>query len=214
MQTFPSLSSSYQAENGSNKLKEEQTLVQRAQNGDIAAFRELVERHKRQIYYLAFDLTGNHHDAEDLSQEVFIRVFRSIKKFRGDAQLSSWLYRITVNACLSKRRKKSLSAMQLQEDFDQDNVQTAGVPVYSAPDKSAETGLMQKHIETALQKLSPREKSVFVLRHYHDMPLKEIADILEIKIGTVKGMLFRAIQKLQKALAFYKEDFGWEASND
>ncbi|MCD4665006.1 MAG: sigma-70 family RNA polymerase sigma factor, partial [Bacteroidales bacterium] len=61
------------------------------------AFRELVERYKKKIYYLAYDLTGNHHDAEDMSQEVFIKAFRSLKNFRGDAKLSSWLYRITVN---------------------------------------------------------------------------------------------------------------------
>ncbi|OQX95447.1 hypothetical protein B6I21_05400 [candidate division KSB1 bacterium 4572_119] len=198
-------------------LREEQVLVQRARDGDRTAFRELVERYKKQIYYLAYDLTGNHHDAEDLSQEVFIKVFRSLKKFRGDAKLSSWLYRITVNTCISKQRKKSLAAMQLRENFEQEgetDKQFHSSGQNANPEKGAESGLMRKNIETALTNLSPREKSIFVLRHYHDLPLKEIAATLNINIGTVKSMLFRAIKKMQHELSFYKEDFGLEVTNE
>ncbi len=189
-------------------MNEEQVLVQRARNGEMGAFRELVERYKKKIYYLSLDLTGNHHDAEDLSQEVFIKAYRSLKDFRGEAKFNSWLYRITVNTCISQRRKKSVAAMTLQEDFDSDST-----PQYFSksesiqnPERSAEAGLMQLHIENALQQLTPRERSVFVLRNYNDMSLKEIAQILKIKEGTVKSMLFRAIQRLQKKLAFYKRE--------
>jgi len=191
-------------------VKEEQVLVERARRGEMFAFRELVERYKKKVYYLAYDLTGNHHDAEDLSQEVFIKAFRSLKNFRGDAKLSSWLYRITVNTAISQQRKKSVSQMQLQESFEEESrneVQFSGGETTQNPEKCAEAGLMQQHIEKALQKLSPREKSIFVLRHYNDLPLKEIADILKINLGTVKSMLFRAIQKLRKELAFYKQEF-------
>lgn len=191
-------------------MKEEQVLVERARRGEMFAFRELVERYKKKVYYLAYDLTGNHHDAEDLSQEVFIKAFRSLKNFRGDAKLSSWLYRITVNTAISQQRKKSVSQMQLQESFEEESrneVQFSGGETTQNPEKCAEAGLMQQHIEKALQKLSPREKSIFVLRHYNDLPLKEIADILKINLGTVKSMLFRAIQKLRKELAFYKQEF-------
>ena len=78
-------------------MNEEQVLVECAHNGEMGAFRELVERYKKKVYYLSFDLTGNHHDAEDLSQEVFIKAYRSLKNFRGDAKLNSWLYRINRN---------------------------------------------------------------------------------------------------------------------
>lgn len=191
-------------------MKEEQVLVERARRGEMFAFRELVERYKKKIYYLAYDLTGNHHDAEDMSQEVFIKAFRSLKNFRGDAKLSSWLYRITVNTAISQQRKKSVSQMQLQASFEEEGrneVQFSGGETTQNPEKCAEAGLMQQHIEKALQKLSPREKSIFVLRHYNDLPLKKIADILKINLGTVKSMLFRAIQKLRKELAFYKQEF-------
>jgi len=190
-------------------VNEEQVLVERARDGEIAAFRKLVERYKKKIYYLSLDLTGNHHDAEDLSQEVFIKAYRSLKNFRGDAKFNSWLYRITVNTCISQHRKKSVAAMTLLDDFDRDRTQIHfddGETIYN-PEHSAEAGLIQQHLESALQRLTPRERSVFVLRHYNDLPLKEIAQILKITEGTVKSMLFRAIQKLQNELSFYREEF-------
>ena len=192
-------------------MKEEQVLVKRMQQGDMSAFRELVERYKKNIYYLAHDLTGNHHDAEDLSQEVFIKAFRSMNKFRGDAKLISWLYRITVNTAISQKRKKSVSKMQLQENFEEsinESDQINDSEFSRNPEKKAESGLMRNHLERAIEKLTPREKSIFVLRHYNDLPQKEIAEILKINLGTVKSMLFRAIKKLQKELAFYKEEVG------
>ena len=188
-------------------MNEEQVLVERARSGEMGAFRELVERYKKKIYYLSLDLTGNHHDAEDLSQEVFIKAYRSLKKFRGDAKFNSWLYRITVNTCISQKRKKSVSSMMLQEDFDSENTSqhfNQSEAIHN-PERSAEAGLMQQHIDNALQQLTPRERSIFVLRHYNDLPLKEIAQILKITEGTVKSMLFRGIQKLQKELSFYRE---------
>ena len=198
-------------------MKEEQVLVRRIQQAEQSAFRELVERYKKNIYHLAYDLTGNHHDAEDLSQEVFIKAFRSIKKFRGDAKLSSWLYRITINTAISQKRKKSVSNMQLQENFEErvnELKQNNNTEFFRNPETNAEAGLMQRHLERATQKLSPREKSIFVLRHYNDLPQQEIADILKINLGTVKSMLFRALKKLQKELAFYREDLGLEVSNE
>ncbi len=197
-------------------MKEEQVLVQRMQQGDMLAFRELVERYKKNIYYLSYDLTGNHHDAEDLSQEVFIKAFRSMSNFRGDAKLSSWLYRITVNTAISQKRKKSVSNMQLQENFEETvNKSEQNNKEFSRnPEKWAEAGLIRDHLESAIQKLTPRERSIFVLRHYNDLPQKEIAEILKINLGTVKSMLFRAIKKLQKELAFYRKDLGLEVSND
>lgn len=192
-------------------------LVERARQGEKTAFRELVERYKKRIYYLSLDLTGNHHDAEDLSQEVFIKAYRSLKDFRGDAKFSSWLYRIAVNTCISQSRKKSYAAMTLQENFEQEASERRSADSESFgqnPEKSAEAGLMKNHIEAALKQLTPRERSIFVLRHYHDLPLKEIAETLKITLGTVKSMHFRAVKRLRKELAFYQQEFGLEVSNE
>ncbi len=167
-------------------------------------FREIVEQYKRPLYALAYDLTGSHHDAEDLSQEVFIKAYRAAEGFRGEAQLYSWLYRITVNTYLNKRRKKALRFRQLWDDFSQ--APTDGTA--PRPDQEAEADAVRRHVERALGRLSPRERSAFVLRHYQDLSLKEVAAVMDVAEGTVKSLLFRAAQKLRTALAFYREDLG------
>ena len=194
-------------------VSNEQELVERIQRGEQGAFQEFVERYKKKVYYMAYDLTSNHHDAEDLSQEVFIKVYRSLKGFRGESRLNSWLYRITINAHLNKKRKKSLSAMELQEDFSQAQSDTNlhGTGAFERnPEHHAAASVVQKHIDQALEKLSPRERSVFVLRHYKEMSLKEVAATLEISEGTVKSLLFRSLRKMQGALAFYRQELGLE----
>jgi RNA polymerase sigma-70 factor (ECF subfamily) len=95
--------------------EDDQKLVRQICKGDIASFRLLVERYKKKVYYLAYDMTGDHHDAEDISQEVFIKVFRFIKNFRQDAKLSSWLYQVTVNTCIDSQRKKKAKPQVLLE---------------------------------------------------------------------------------------------------
>ncbi len=187
--------------------------IDRARNGDHQAFRSIVEQYKIGVYSVAYDLAGNRHDAEDLTQEVFIKAFRSLKSFRGDAKLSSWLYRIAVNTHLNKTRKKALSSMNLQEDF---SLQASNADAFSGkdfsgnPEKSAESTMIQIHIKKALNVLAPKERAVFTLRHYQDLPLKEIALTLEVAEGTVKSLLFRAVRRMQKELAFYRQDLGLE----
>lgn len=183
-----------------------QRLVEKARTGEHSAFRELMECHQQKIYYLAFDLTGNHHDAEDLSQETFIRVFRTLKNFRGEASLSSWLYRIMVNLYIDRQRKKSTTFLEFHEDVESKQNPDIRISSTHDPAHDTEIHLLQKHIEQALQRLSARQRSVFTLRHYHHMGIREIADTLEIAEGTVKSLLFRAIQILQKELAFYRAD--------
>ena len=193
-------------------MTDEQLLINSAQRGDTEAFRELVERSKINVYRLAYDLTGNSHDAEDLSQEVFIKAHRALPGFRGDSKWATWLYRITVNTCYDHRETKSRRPMEYREDIG--NTDSAGESDCThngiAPDKSAEAGMIQENIERALDTLTPQERSVFVLRHYHDLPLKEIASTLSLAEGTVKSYLFRALRRLQQELAFYKNDLGLE----
>lgn len=197
-------------------MNEERVLVERAQKGEIAAFRELVERHKKNVYYLALDLTGNHYDAEDLSQDVFIKAFQSIHTFRSEGKMSSWLYRITVNTNINQYRRKSFKARKLQESYDElSDSQNRYVDMNRVknPEESAEAGIIQKHIDQALDRLTPKERSIFVLRHYNDLSLKEIAQIHKVKEGTIKSMLFRSIRKLQKELSFYRKELALENSN-
>jgi RNA polymerase sigma-70 factor, ECF subfamily len=177
---------------------EEQLLVESVQRGELPAFQELVEKYQQKVYYMALDMTGNHHDAEDLSQEVFIKVYTSIKDFRGDSKLSSWMYRIAMNTCIDKTRRKRLKLVEFDD-------KVAEKPeIKDDPLKAMESQAMQRQIDQALQKLPPRQRMIFVMRHYNELLLKEIAEILQISEGTVKAQLFRAIRKLQKELAFLK----------
>jgi RNA polymerase sigma-70 factor (ECF subfamily) len=198
-------------------LNEEQALVERLARGEMSAFQELVEQNKKKVYYLALDIVGNHHDAEDISQEVFLKVFRSFQTFKRDAKLSSWLYRITVNASIDHLRKKSAVPERMQDEFLEEHLQhnPAGSLEFAGdPERSAETRLIQEHIESALQKISAQERSAFVLRHYHDLMIKDIAEVMNVSVGTVKSYLFRGIKKLQRELAIYRMPSGLEVNHD
>jgi RNA polymerase sigma-70 factor (ECF subfamily) len=186
-------------------LLEDRELVEQAREGDGAAFRALIERYKKKIYAVALDMTGDHHNAEDISQDVFLKAFRSLPGFRGRASVSTWLYRMTVNACIDRSRKKAWKAINPKGALTDDDIypQAQGRNTLSDPEKELEKALLQRHIRRALDSLTQRERAVFVLRHYHAMPLKEIADCLNVTVGTVKSTLFRALKRLQEKLAPY-----------
>lgn len=188
----------------------EARLIQRLQAGESSAFQEFVETHQRRVFALAYNFTRNVQDAEDLSQEAFIKVFRGIAEFRGEAQLSSWLHRIVINLALNRRRKKALTEMELWENFEGDEqhrAQTSAAPEYN-PESMTEARFMRAHLRQALAKLSEQQRTIFVLRHDGDMPLQQISAALKLSEGTVKSQLFRALRKLQKHLSFYKAELG------
>ena len=198
-------------------VQDEQVLIDRISSGDSTAFQEFVERYKKKIYYIAYDITGDQADAEDVSQEVFIKVFRSLKTFRRNAKISSWLYQISVNASIYLLRKKSSKPEKSMDDIERADIQESlpgtGTRAQN-PEKSAEDFLIQKHISQALQKVSPKERSVFVMRHYNELKIREIAEILSISPGTVKALFYRATRKLRKELSFYFGNPGLEVTNE
>lgn len=191
-------------------VKDELLLIDRARNGEMTAIRDLFELSKLNVYRLAYDLLGNRQDAEDLSQDVFLKAFRSLSAFRGDSKWTTWLYRITVNTCLDFREKRSKMKIAANQQSDGEEmvneIESAAIP----PDSTAGATMIQRDIEKALNLLTPRERSVFVLRHYHDQPLKSIAESLNVTEGTVKTLLFRAVRRLQDELAIYRADVGAE----
>ncbi|UCC38539.1 MAG: sigma-70 family RNA polymerase sigma factor [Candidatus Aminicenantes bacterium] len=194
----------------------DQILIDRFTSGDARAFQELVERYKKKVYYLAYDITGDHHEAEDVSQEVFVKAFRSLNTFRRDAKMSSWLYKITVNSSIDSLRKKSSKPETSMDIIEKADVQNSslGSSTELDPVRTAESLLLQKQISYALQKVSPKERSVFVMRHYNDLKIREIAEILDISIGTVKALLFRSIKKLRKELSTYRGNPGLEVTHE
>ena len=186
-------------------MNEEKILLQHAQNGDMEAFRELVEMNKKNVYYLALNLTGNHDMADDISQEVFIKLYRFLNKIRGDSKLSTWLYKVTLNTYSSFKRKKSSNLLTNYKNTDineSEEIQNLTDRSSANPEKNIERTELQKHIENALKKITDKERMVFVLRHYRNLSIKETSGIMGIAEGTVKSLLFRAVKKLQKELSF------------
>jgi RNA polymerase sigma-70 factor (ECF subfamily) len=182
---------------------DENAIIEGMAQGDQRAFRELVERYKKKVYYLALDMAGNPVDAEDISQEVFLKVYRSFATFRKGAKLGSWLYRITYNASIDHLRRKGAAPEAVADELiESSSSSEAGLPRRGPADPAAalESSQLQDRIARALEKVSPQEKAVFLLRHYDDLMLKDIASCLGLSIGSVKSYLFRAVRKLQKEL--------------
>lgn len=191
----------------------ETRLIQRAQKGDAAAFRELVENCQESVFQMALELTRDWDDADELSQQVFIKAYHALPRFRGDAKLMSWLYRILMNTYIDHTRKSRVAKWSSASNDVESVTQPEMVAANEAagnPEAQAAAHQIQEHIDRALQALAPQQRSVFIMRHYHDLPLKEIAAIMGISLGTVKSQLFRAVQRMQKELSFYRAELGLE----
>ena len=152
------------------------------------------------VYRVAYQFAGNHHDAEDIAQEVFIKVYRSLDRFRQDAQLSSWMYRIVMNACIDhKRRHSPAGAAPFGEDAEHRMLNTPeDVP---GPEQRAYAGELGAVRESAVGGLPRGQRIVFVMRHHHGLKLCEIADALGLAEGTVKRQLHAAVHRLRQVLS-------------
>jgi RNA polymerase sigma-70 factor (ECF subfamily) len=174
-------------------------LITRAAGGDPAAFQALVERHRSMVYRVAYQFAGNHYDAEDIAQEVFIKVYRSLDKFRQDAQLSSWLYRIVMNACIDHRRRQvPTGSAPFGEEAEQKLLNT--VEETPGPEERAYAGELGQVLETEINRLPNGQRIVFIMRHHQGLKLGEIADALGLAEGTVKRQLHAAVHRLRQAL--------------
>jgi RNA polymerase sigma-70 factor, ECF subfamily len=174
-------------------------LISRAASGDAAAFQALVERHRSMVYRVAYQFAGNHHDAEDIAQEVFIKVYRSLGRFRQDAQLSSWMYRIVMNACIDHRRRHSpAAAAPFGEEAERKMLNTPeDAP---GPEDRAYAGELGQVLEVEIARLPHGQRLVFVMRHHQGLKLCEIAEALGLAEGTVKRQLHAAVHRLRAAL--------------
>lgn len=194
---------------------ENRLLIEQIKLGQKNAFKELVDNYKKPLYFFCYRLCGNHADAEDLSQEVFIKVYQKINQFREEAKIQTWIYRIASNAFIDKKRRKVLPLVDIDDPISERDIDPGKVQsLYSEmnPERQTESIIMQKHIDEAMQKLSGKEKTAFVLKHYNGLSIKEIALTFKTSEGTVKSHLFRAVKKLQLALSFYRNDLGLEES--
>jgi RNA polymerase sigma-70 factor (ECF subfamily) len=182
-------------------------LIRDAQMGNAAAFEELVRQYDRAVLRLAVHLTGSQEDGQDIYQEAFLRAYVNLGSFRFECSFYTWLYRIVSNLCLDHLRRKSSRAREVtttvSSEGEEERVldrmpdQRAG----ASPERSMMSRELRRCIVRAMERLSPRERVVFELKHYHGLRLRTVAGILNTSEGTIKNTLFRATHKLRHQLA-------------
>jgi RNA polymerase sigma-70 factor (ECF subfamily) len=190
------------------KLAEEQALVRNSQAGDRLAFEELVRRYDREVLRLAMNLVHRSEDARDIYQESFLRVYRNLHRFRFECSFYTWLYRIVTNVALDHLRRRTSRREDQAPGTAGDGETEPGTRDFfdrqpeqrASPEQQLLGQELGQHIAGALDRLSPRERMVFELKHYQGLKLRAIGDMLGTSEETVKNSLFRATRKLRARL--------------
>lgn len=173
--------------------------VRAARQGQEPAFRLLVEKHSLKIFHLAYQMTANQEDAEDIVQETFIRAYRQLHRFEERADFGTWLHRIAANCALDLLRKRARTARHHEALQLEEAVSRGGIQEFS-PRQAAALTEVDHEVRTALDRLTPLEKAAFVLRHFEGKSIAEIAVSLDLGLNAAKQSIFRAVRKLRRAL--------------
>lgn len=181
---------------------QDELLIRRAQRGDADAFEQLLLEHQKNVYNLCYRMAGNPDDAMDLSQETFLRAWRCLDQYQFASAFSTWLYRLCSNICIDflRRRRRQQTVPLTFEDADGEE-QTYAVPdAQPLPEEKVELKLTRETLAAAMAQLLPEHRAVLQLRVVNEMSYEQIADVLDIQIGTVKSRLSRARNQLKKIL--------------
>lgn len=185
---------------------DDRQLVKKATGGDQAAYNSLVERYQGKIYALAYNMTGNNADAEDLVQEIFLKAYRYLPRFKQKSSFYTWLYRIAVNHTINFLKKRDRRTFYSLDDVDNNIEKDADymeLSSRSGPFRDTSLSELQKNLNAAIQKLSDKHRAVVVLHDIQGVPHEEIAKMLNCSHGTVRSRLFYARQQLQSYLKEY-----------
>ena len=168
-------------------------LVAQCLAGERAAFDTLVERHRRQVYQVCYRFVGNHEDASDLTQDAFLRAYRALHTFKGNAAFSTWLYRVAVNVCLNRVSAKAPHTEPIEHREHED---VGG----ESPDRGVLRQESAATVRAAIARLPKKQRATMILRMYHELPHDQIAAILGSSVGAVKANFFHALANLKKLL--------------
>jgi RNA polymerase sigma-70 factor (ECF subfamily) len=175
--------------------------VERTRGGDTAAFRVLVERYGRSVFRLAFRMTGNEFDAEDVVQETFLRAFKQLDSYESRSSFGTWLYRIAANYSLDLiRSKKRQAARHVAETEEHEDVLDSVKTNEPGQDRMYYSSQVKVRLDAALQLLTEQERTAFQLRHFEGKSIEEIGEILDLGVSATKNSIFRAVRKVREAL--------------
>jgi RNA polymerase sigma-70 factor, ECF subfamily len=183
-------------------------LVERAQQGEYAAYEEIVRRYQDKAFRLAFSLMKNESDAQDVVQEAFLNMYRKLHTFKGQSKFGSWMYRVVTNAALMRLRKKKRRSEVPVDDEEgelaEDDYYVASVPEWRVrADEAVENRELRQKIIEAVDELPPKYQTVFLLKEVEGLPVKEIAEVLDMSVGGIKSRLHRARLHLRATLEPY-----------
>ena len=188
--------------------------VERTLRGERDAYRVLVERHSRNVFRMAYRMTGNSHDAEEVVQEAFLRGYQKLKQFEGQANFGTWVYRIAANYAIDRMRarnaeqsRRQVPSAPQQDGLEIDPMALAKDPAPS-PERLAASAQLAETMKAALDALSPAERTAIVMRHWDGCAIEEIAAVLKSNTNATKNTVFRAVAKLRKALEPYAGGMG------
>jgi len=173
--------------------KSDSELVELFRGGDISGFNELVRRYQEKIYWIARRTVGSHDDADDVVQDVFVRVYEKLRDFRGDSSFYTWLYRITLNVSLNALRKKRFKDM-----LPYDEMLEEILPSEEQTDQHVYDQEYQTILERAIKRLPAKQKAVFMMRYYDELPYEEMSKMLGKTVGGLKANYFHALKKIQE----------------
>lgn len=194
----------------SDPVYEDKELVRRAQNDDPWAIEQLVLRYQKKVYQIAYQmLAGDEQEAQDRTQDAFLKAFRKIKQFKGNASFYTWLYRIVINTCLdARRRRRRWNEIFFPWRLERQKEESSTPSLEEYPDTNKNSNplsavrkrQLENDVKKAMNTLSERQRSIFQLKIFHEMSIPEIAQMMNLAEGTVKTHLFRATQVIQKKL--------------
>lgn len=191
----------------------DEQIVHRALTGDAEAFGEIVQRWERRIFALTYGILGREEDARDATQETFLAAFRNLRGFRGEAKVSSWLHRIAVNQCITrKRRAKVRSEGALDDEEERDASRFAAGETYS-PARVVECSERIAAVRLAVSALPIELRQVVVMKEFEELTFREIAEVLDLPVSTVKSRLYTALRQLQMRLQKFGDNSNgmWES---